>query len=632
MKKLDAKLAQLIEFPRYLAFVWRACGASVAVRAAAWTLLSVRSIVRSGTLRAVDERLSQLRPSVRDGDAITRWARADFGLFRDILLRRCYWPDDAFIPRAGETVVDLGANVGVFSVLAARRMGAGRVIAIEAQAYEHDALVRNIELNDVGSLVTPLLGFAGTGGAFEDSEHRERTIDLDAVLREHGVDEITLLKVDIEGSEFGLFASRPAWLRLVRRIAMEVHPPYGDVEVLAELLRGEGFGVTIRPSAMPAAAVYLYAVRAPMAAERVARDDLLQLVVCPDCRDGELVGLDADLVDGEVRCSLCGAAYPVRGGIPVLLPAGFDASSVHDEIDHVHEHKHRQADYFDRGVAEEFEITRPHGAPEAYRWLLRRKFERGVARLASLDGAIVADACCGSGMDAEMLAREGARVLAIDISEGCARRARERARRYGLDYLVVVGDVEHLPLRDCAADVSYVHDGLHHLANPAAGLRELARVACHAVSINEPADALGTAAMVRLGVSLEREDAGNRVARLRPADVARELAPLGFDVAARRYLMYYRHEPGRLMRLASRPIARIAYRALASLADAALGRWGNKLQVTAVRRRGAAEQKAASSEQRRGAAAQQTAGRQQTASSKQQRADGEEPAADDEAA
>ena len=314
------------------------------------------------------------------------------------------------------------------------------------------------------------------------------------------------------------------------------------------------------------------------------RPDLLKLLVCPDCRDGELIGLDADMRDGEITCSLCAAVYHVHGGIPILLPAGCDASHVHDEIDHMHAHKHQQADYFDRGVAEEFEISRPNNAPEAYRWLIGQKFRRSVAHLPPLRGATVVDACCGSGMDAELLAREGAGVIAVDISEGCAQRALARAQRYGLDYLVVVGDVERLPLRDAAADISYVHDGLHHLAEPALGLRELARVASRAVSVNEPADALGTAAMVKLGISQAWEDAGNRVARLRPQDVARELRAHGFDVAAEgRYLMYYRHEPGSIMRLASRPLTRRAYRAAVSLADAALGRWGNKLQVTAKR-------------------------------------------------
>ena len=311
--------------------------------------------------------------------------------------------------------------------------------------------------------------------------------------------------------------------------------------------------------------------------------DIFAMLACPVCRDGDLAGLEGALAaDGDVRCTTCGTSYNVRGGIPILLPPDFDASHVHDEIDHAH--KHRQAEHYDRAVAEEFEISRPHGAPMAYTWLLREKFRRSVERLPALRGASVVDACCGSGMDAEMLARAGARVIAIDISEGSARRAKARAERYGLEYAVVVGDVERLPVRDRAVDIGYVHDGLHHLADPAAGLREVARVARQAVSVNEPADAFGTAVAVRLGAALATEEAGNAVARLRADDAARELAAAGFDAAARRYFMYYKHEPGGAMQLASRPGLRIAYRAAIRASDAAIGRWGNKLQVTALRR------------------------------------------------
>jgi hypothetical protein len=139
-------------------------------------------------------------------------------------------------------------------------------------------------------------------------------------------------------------------------------------------------------------------------------------------------------------------------------------------------------------------------------------------------------------------------------------------------------------VRDRAADISYVHDGLHHLADPASGLRELARVARRAVTVNEPADALGTAIAVRLGAALATEEAGNPVARLRAGDAARELTAAGFDASARRYFMYYKHEPGAAMRLASRPGLHRAYRAAARASDSVFGRWGNKLQVTALRR------------------------------------------------
>jgi ubiquinone/menaquinone biosynthesis C-methylase UbiE/uncharacterized protein YbaR (Trm112 family) len=313
-------------------------------------------------------------------------------------------------------------------------------------------------------------------------------------------------------------------------------------------------------------------------------EELLALLACPVCRIGTLDGLAGATGSRAARCTQCQSTYQVRDGIPILLPPGFDEDAVHDEITHTHAHKRQQAQHFDAALAEEFEITRPHGAPAAYRALLEEKFGRSIAGLPELRGATVIAACCGSGMDAEMLARRGARVIALDVSEGCVRRARARAGRYGVEYLAVVGDVERLPLRDRAVDIAYVHDGLHHLDDPARGLRELARVARVAVSVTEPADALGTAVAVRLGIALAREAAGNRVARLRAGEAAAVLARAGFDARAQRYLMYYGHEPGAAMQFLSKPAVYPLYRAGRRAADAAIGRWGNKLQVTALRR------------------------------------------------
>ena len=42
---------------------------------------------------------------------------------------------------------------------------------------------------------------------------------------------------------------------------------------------------------------------------------LLDIVVCPDCRGG----LAVDETAGELVCTSCGLAYPVRDDIPVLL-------------------------------------------------------------------------------------------------------------------------------------------------------------------------------------------------------------------------------------------------------------------------------------------------------------------------
>jgi ubiquinone/menaquinone biosynthesis C-methylase UbiE len=188
-------------------------------------------------------------------------------------------------------------------------------------------------------------------------------------------------------------------------------------------------------------------------------------------------------------------------------------------------------------------------------------------------------------MDAEFFARRGAYVITADVSFEAARRARERAQQYGVEMTSIVADAEHLPFADHSIDLAYVHDGLHHLATPVAGLAEMARVSRRAVSINEPARAVITEWAVRLRIAQEVEEAGNRVARLDPHEVASELRARGFDVVgAERYAMFYRHQPGLpTAALSLRPIFPLA-RAVLRVTNMVLGRFGNKLTVQAVRK------------------------------------------------
>ncbi|MGA3056515.1 MAG: methyltransferase domain-containing protein [Candidatus Limnocylindrales bacterium] len=311
---------------------------------------------------------------------------------------------------------------------------------------------------------------------------------------------------------------------------------------------------------------------------------LKSLLSCPACRSHLSWGPD------EASCDGCGQRYPIEDGIPVLIADR--AAADQDELDHEHghshgtsdEHKDRQAAHFDRETAAEFETTRPHGTAPLYEWLLREKFRRAVAPLGRrLDGATALVVCGGSGMDAEFLRECGAAVVTSDISLGAAKRARERARRGGFPLLSIVADVERLPAGDAAVDLVYVHDGLHHLEHPEKGIAEMARVG-RAVSITEPARAAGTRLAVKLGLALHKEESGNVVMRLRPGEISAELEGLGFrTLADGRYLMYYRHEPGRAFGLLSRrglfPLARSSWR----VGNSVLGRFGNKMTVVAER-------------------------------------------------
>jgi SAM-dependent methyltransferase len=275
-----------------------------------------------------------------------------------------------------------------------------------------------------------------------------------------------------------------------------------------------------------------------------------------------------------------------------------EGAADHDELDHhldgphshggpneADGHKAAQSRFFDRVDLTDFEIERPSGAPELYRFFLTEKFRRSVEPMRGrLDGWTALAVCGGSGMDAEFLASAGASVISSDLSLGAAQRVRERAERHGVPIVPIVADVEHLPFADRSVDLVYVHDGLHHLVDPRAGLAEMARVARRAICINEPARATATAIGVRLGLALEREEAGNRVARLELASTASALESTGFRVVrADRYAMYYRHVPGRLMAILSRrPLLPIVI-AWWRLANRLMGRFGNKLTIVALR-------------------------------------------------
>lgn len=292
-------------------------------------------------------------------------------------------------------------------------------------------------------------------------------------------------------------------------------------------------------------------------------------MACPRCRRG----LSWD--EASTICDTCSTAYPIVEGIASLLP-----TPLRDDP-----YKLSQADSHDIPGSGRFEGTRPRRTPRFYGLLMEEKLSRSVSALRrQLAGSTAVVICAGSGMDAEFLARQGASTLAFDVSIESCKRTNARAQETGLPILAVLGDAEHLPLRDSSVDLAYVHDGLHHLENYFSGLGEMLRVAGQAISISEPTQAVATAVSVRFGLSEEVEESGNTVHRMPIGSVVKFLSEQGFrPVKAQRYAMYYRHEPGPVVRLLSRerlaPASLVAFR----IANRIIGPVGNKMSVQAVR-------------------------------------------------
>jgi 2-polyprenyl-3-methyl-5-hydroxy-6-metoxy-1,4-benzoquinol methylase len=123
--------------------------------------------------------------------------------------------------------------------------------------------------------------------------------------------------------------------------------------------------------------------------------------------------------------------------------------------------------------------THGHAEPvlQSHRW---RTAENSAAYLLpSLRGGMdLLDVGCGPGTITVDLAARVApgRAVGIDVSAAPLAEARALAERSGVDVTFAVGDVYALDRPDDAFDVVHAHQVLQHLTDPAAALREMARV------------------------------------------------------------------------------------------------------------------------------------------------------------
>jgi FkbM family methyltransferase len=123
--------------------------------------------------------------------------------------------------RADDTFLDIGANIGVTSIIASRHLTNGRILAVEASPRNGEALRRNIAVNGVARADVEICAVGAESGAqaFHEasaygfvmtaksllSGHPTRSVPVktvDQLVREHRLDRVDAIKLDIEGFEW----------------------------------------------------------------------------------------------------------------------------------------------------------------------------------------------------------------------------------------------------------------------------------------------------------------------------------------------------------------------------------------------------------------------------------------------
>jgi FkbM family methyltransferase len=141
-----------------------------------------------------------------------------------------------------ESVLDLGANIGVFAAFTAARFGSTlkSYIGVEPDPESFEMLEKNIveiELKPRARIIRGAVsdrcgtlrfnnGVASWARCVDESGKLEvRALTVNAILEEAGLPEVDLMKVDIEGSERELMEAAPSWRHLVKALVVELHSP-----------------------------------------------------------------------------------------------------------------------------------------------------------------------------------------------------------------------------------------------------------------------------------------------------------------------------------------------------------------------------------------------------------------------
>lgn len=141
--------------------------------------------------------------------------------------------------------------------------------------------------------------------------------------------------------------------------------------------------------------------------------------------------------------------------------------------------------------------------------------------LGVLDPAlVVGDLGCGTGALAEALAPHVARVEAVDASPAMLAAARTRLAPHA-NVSVREGTLEALPLADASLDAAVLLLVLHHVADPRAVLREVARVV-------RPGGRVVVGDMVPHAHERYRAQMGHQWLGFEPAQLSAWLAAAGF--------------------------------------------------------------------------------------------------------
>lgn len=167
---------------------------------------------------------------------------SDLPTFDQIFIKKEYEQKLNFVP---SVIFDCGANVGYAAVYFKNKFPNAKIISIEPEQSNFELLIKNTNKysditclkggiwNKSANLIIKDAGFGNWGFMIEETdkptENAIEAYSIENLMKRFNIDQIDILKIDIEGSEKELFESGyEYWLPKTKVIIVELHDRMRD--------------------------------------------------------------------------------------------------------------------------------------------------------------------------------------------------------------------------------------------------------------------------------------------------------------------------------------------------------------------------------------------------------------------